>query len=118
MASWNHRVFPLTAEKLELVVELGETCGARGCQKTPTWVTCYEYVTGSAGRSSERRQRVCAGHALKFAEKHDLQLNEEARRAAEGRWDDVPDSAQQDRTRPLPGGERGERTATEPPERA
>ncbi|MGW1616049.1 hypothetical protein ACWCQZ_42695 [Streptomyces sp. NPDC002285] len=96
MASWNHQVFPLTAEKLELVVELSETCGTKNCQKTPTWVTAYECVTGSAGRSSQRRQQVCAGHALKFAEKHDLKLTEEARRAAEGRWDDIPDSERAD----------------------
>ncbi|WP_333772289.1 hypothetical protein [Streptomyces sp. IBSBF 3136] len=51
------------------------------------------YISGNAGRSSERRQQVCAGHALKFAEKHDLKLTEEVRRAAEGKWDDTTDSS-------------------------
>jgi hypothetical protein len=59
-SAWGHRAYPLTIEQLALAVELNETCGARGCAKAPTWVNGYSYVTGRAGRTSERRQRVCA----------------------------------------------------------
>lgn len=94
MASWGHRVLPLTDEKLALSVELGETCGAGKCSKTPTWVTSYDYVTGRAGKTSVRHQRVCAEHAARFAEKHGLALTDEARRAADGDWDDEPEASQ------------------------
>ncbi|MEU6965120.1 hypothetical protein [Streptomyces chrestomyceticus] len=34
--AWGHAVVPLTGDKLALAIELGETCGARGCAKSPT----------------------------------------------------------------------------------
>jgi hypothetical protein len=53
----------LAGEKLALAVELGETCGTRNYPKSPAWVTAYDYVSGRAGNTSQRRQRVCAEYA-------------------------------------------------------
>lgn len=72
MASWGHNVTHMTGEKLALAAELGETCGVRNCSKAPAWVAAYLYTTGQAGRTSERRQRVCADHAARFAASHSL----------------------------------------------
>jgi hypothetical protein len=92
--AWGHEVVPLTGDKLALAIELGETCGARDCEKSPTWVTSYSYVTGRAGRTSKRHQRVCADHALTFADKHNLLLTHDARRAAAGDWDNYEEDEQ------------------------
>jgi hypothetical protein len=92
VASWGHRVDRLADEKLALAVDLGETCGTRNCSKSPAWVTAYDYVSGRAGNTSQRRQRVCAEHAAQFAGKHGLVLPREARRTADGDCSDEPEA--------------------------
>jgi hypothetical protein len=55
-------------------------------------VTAYDYVSGRAGNTSRRRQRVCAEHAAQFAGKHGLVLPHGARRTADGDCSDEPEA--------------------------
>jgi hypothetical protein len=49
-------------------------CTRTGCPERPEYVTRYFYVTGRAGRVTDRLQYVCQAHAEAFAKKYGLEL--------------------------------------------
>lgn len=49
-------------------------CQGRNCQERPVYVTRYLYVTGRAGRVTDRIQYCCLEHGRAFAKKHGLVL--------------------------------------------
>lgn len=47
-------------------------CSGRACNEKPVFSTRYLYVTGRAGRVTDRVQYWCQAHGEKFAGKHGL----------------------------------------------
>lgn len=69
-------------EKAELVAHWADrtrmiwrpSCSGRDCYERPELVTRYFYVTGRAGRVTDRIQYACRTHGEAFAKKHGLAL--------------------------------------------
>jgi hypothetical protein len=51
-------------------------CSAHNCEEKPVFATRYLYVTGRAGRVTDRVQYCCRAHGEAFAKKHGLQMPE------------------------------------------
>lgn len=49
-------------------------CSGQKCDEPPVYVTRYLYVTGRAGRVTDRIQYCCQAHGEAFAKKHRLTL--------------------------------------------
>jgi hypothetical protein len=49
-------------------------CTGRNCEERPVFITRYLYVTGRAGRVTDRIQYCCKSHGEAFAKKHGLEL--------------------------------------------
>lgn len=49
-------------------------CQGRDCTEIPVYETRCYYVTGQAGRVTDRRQSACQKHGEAFAKKHALPL--------------------------------------------
>ena len=49
-------------------------CQGRKCTTRPVFETRYSYVTGRAGRVTDRRQSACQQHGEAFAKKHRLEV--------------------------------------------
>lgn len=49
-------------------------CAGRNCDEPPRFLTNYSYVTGRAGRVTDRAQYWCDGCAERWCSKHNLAL--------------------------------------------
>lgn len=95
--SWGHAIRALTADELERArvrlenskrtyaadIARGQLwpirwrwCGSPKCQEPHAWIGWYSYVTGRAGRVSQRNVYLCDAHARRFCEQHGLTLPE------------------------------------------
>ena len=70
MASFNHTEYGQTTS-LHFWIQRGCHCsGGRKCPNLPISEFRYDYVTGRAGRISDRRLFLCEKHAKNFRNKY------------------------------------------------
>jgi hypothetical protein len=74
--SWDHQVYKLAPDEVDRNDRFGVACATGKCAALPTHATAWNYITGRAGRVSNMRRGVCAGHAEAFARRHDLPIGD------------------------------------------
>jgi hypothetical protein len=81
-SSWDHAVTRLDAETADEHDRWGRRCSTSRCIEPVTHVTGYRYVTGRGGRISWAERRACNSHAVRFAQRYQVEIGPAPARAA------------------------------------